>query len=75
MAKRTWKDAAPLVAVVVLGLAACGSTPNHAEMVTAKSGTNVPASPAVDRSKCNDKGKHVVTGDTNQDQKPDVWKF
>ena len=25
--------------------------------------------------KCNDKDKHVVTADTNEDKKPDVWKF
>ena len=32
-------------------------------------------SPLVDRDKCNDKDKHVVTADTDQDKKPDVWKF
>jgi hypothetical protein len=51
----------------------CGSTPKHAEMVSATA--NAPASPLVDRDKCNDKDKHVVTADINQDKKPDVWKF
>jgi len=51
----------------------CGSTPKHAEMINGAS--NAPASPLVDRDKCNDKDKHVVTADINQDKKPDVWKF
>jgi hypothetical protein len=38
-------------------------------------GSNVPAAPNVDRSKCSDKGKQVVTVDTNLDKKPDVWKY
>jgi hypothetical protein len=54
--------------------AACGESPKHAEMVSA-AGTNVPTAPNVDRAKCDEKGKNVVTADTNQDQKPDVWKF
>ena len=58
---------------VVGGPLGCGSTPKHAEMVSATA--NAPASPLVDRDKCNDKDKHVVTADTNQDKKPDVWKF
>src|SRR6478609_5165632 len=52
----------------------CGSTPKHAEMVNA-AGSNAQAAPLVDRDKCNDKDKHVVTSDINQDKKPDVWKF
>src|SRR6476620_9319165 len=52
----------------------CGSTPKHAEMVNA-AGSNAQAAPLVDRDKCNDKDKHVVTADINQDKKPDVWKF
>src|SRR6516164_3099430 len=55
-------------------LAACGSTPQHAEMVS-NTGSNVPEGPAVDRSRCNDRDKHVVTADVNQDQKPDVWRY
>src|SRR5262245_16487246 len=51
----------------------CGSTPKHAEMVS--NASNVPAPPRVDREKCNDKDKHVVTSDLNGDKKPDVWKF
>lgn len=37
--------------------------------------SNVPEPPPIDRTKCDDKGKQVVTADTNQDQKPDVWKM
>jgi hypothetical protein len=58
---------------VPLGAMACGSSPKHAEMVS--NASNAPASPLVDRAKCNDRDKHVVTGDTDQDKKPDVWKF
>ncbi len=29
----------------------------------------------LDRSRCKESGKQVVTADTNQDNKPDVWKF
>ena len=63
-----------LALLPALALAACGETPKHAEMVSA-AGSNVPAGPAVDRSKCNETGKNVVTADTNHDQKPDVWKY
>jgi hypothetical protein len=59
-------------AVLPAAIGGCGSTPKHAEMVSA---SNAPASPLVDRDKCNDKDKHVVTADTDQDKKPDVWKF
>jgi hypothetical protein len=59
--------------IVVGGVAGCGGSPKHAEM--ASSGSNAPAGPAVDRSKCNDKDKHVVTADTDMDKKPDVWKY
>ena len=58
---------------VVSGLSGCGSTPKKAEMVS--QGPNVPPSPLVDRAKCNDKDKHVVTADTDSDKKPDSWKF
>ncbi|HEY6476838.1 MAG TPA: hypothetical protein VI456_09680, partial [Polyangia bacterium] len=54
--------------------AACAENPKHAEMATPK-GSNVPNAPNVDRSKCDEKGKNVITADTNLDQKPDVWKF
>jgi len=46
----------------------------HGEM-TVGGNSNVPPAPQVDRSKCSDKGKEIVTADTNQDKKPDVWKF
>jgi hypothetical protein len=66
---RSW-----LALIPTLALAACGETPKHAEMVST-AGSNVPGAPAVDRSKCDDHGKNVVTADTNQDQKADVWKY
>src|SRR5262245_29199213 len=59
--------------VASVALAGCGSSPKRAEMVSAA--PNTPASPLVDRDKCNDKDKHVITSDINQDKKPDVWKF
>jgi hypothetical protein len=62
-----------LALLPALALAACGETPKHAEMVS--TGSNVPSGPAVDRSKCSETGKNVVTADTNRDQKPDVWKY
>src|SRR4029077_10386948 len=31
--------------------------------------------PNVDRTKCDEAGKQVVTADTNLDKKPDVWGF
>src|SRR6187401_2074295 len=58
---------------VSMGGLGCGSTPKHAELVSAAPNTG--GSPLVDREKCNDKDKHVVTADTDQDKKPDVWKF
>ena len=48
----------------------CGSSHKHAEMVSAP---NTPASPLVDRDKCNERDKHIITSDINQDKKPDVW--
>ena len=61
-------------AAVPLGAAGCGSTPKKAEMVS-HAGRTCRRSPLVDRAKCNDKDKHVVTADTDQDKKPDSWKF
>jgi hypothetical protein len=62
-------------ALLVTGLlAACSSSPNKgAQMVSAA--PNAAPAPLVNREKCNEQGKSVVTGDTNQDKKPDVWKF
>src|SRR4029079_18449 len=72
-------------ALMVLGLVgaaslpACADSPQRREeasMAQANGpGSNVPAPPSVDRSKCSDKGKQIVTADTNLDKKPDVWKF
>jgi len=59
-------------------LGACADSPQRREeasMAPSASGSNVPAAPTVDRSKCSDKGKQIVTADTNLDKKPDVWKF
>jgi hypothetical protein len=58
-------------------LTGCASSApkQQAEMVSSAPGTNVPAAPNVDRSKCSEAGKQVVTGDTNMDKKPDVWKY
>jgi hypothetical protein len=79
-------DRSPTLDVSALGLAsgallllagsltACGGTPHAGEMSVAGD-SNVPAAPQIDRSKCSDKGKEIVTADTNQDKKPDVWKF
>lgn len=70
-----------LTAVLTFGLAAglavvtgCGST-QHPETGSMASNSNVPAPPQVDRSRCSDKGKQVITSDTNQDKQPDVWKY
>ena len=59
--------------VVSTALVGCGSSPKHAEMVS--NAPNAPASPLVDREKCNDRDKHVIPADLNGDKKPDVWKY
>jgi hypothetical protein len=64
--------AAASAALSTAGLG-CGSTPQHSEMVNSSS--NAPPSPLVDRDKCNDRDKHVITSDTNLDKKPDVWTY
>src|SRR4051812_34886002 len=67
-----------LLAGLVTGLGACADSPQvkqESNGLASAGGANVPAPPDVDRSKCSDKGKQVVTVDTNQDKKPDVWKF
>src|SRR5205823_3554738 len=57
-------------------VAGCSETPKRAEMVsTAPANTSMPAAPNIDRSKCNEAGKNVITADTNLDKKPDVWKY
>jgi hypothetical protein len=56
-------------------LSGCGGGPEKKDDNAMLAGGNVPAPPNVDRSKCTDQGKQVVTTDTNQDKKPDVWKF
>jgi uncharacterized membrane protein len=55
----------------------CGSSqePPAQSAGTLAAGSNVPAAPNVDRSRCNASGKQVITADTNLDKKPDVWKF
>src|SRR5215471_8761963 len=65
---------ATLIAFATLtGCAGSNAQTPGAMLPTADS--NVPMPPTVDRSKCDDKGKQVITADTNQDKKPDVWKF
>jgi len=68
-----------LVGAAGMLLAACADGPQKRDdpsMAQASAGgSNVPAPPSVDRSKCSDKGKQVVTADINLDKKPDVWKF
>src|ERR1700690_2092467 len=64
-----------LFAFSVVGtLTACGSTQHPGEMAPTTD-SNIPSAPDIDRSKCSDKGKEIVTADTNLDKKPDVWKF
>jgi hypothetical protein len=60
--------------MLALGMAACAETQKPA-MQAAAADSNVPAPPNVDRTKCDDKGKQVITADTDGDRKPDVWKF
>src|SRR5882672_3873561 len=55
-------------------LTACGSTQQPGAM-TPSGESGASNAPQIDRSKCSDKGKEIVTADTNQDKKPDVWKF
>ena len=65
-----------LVTAPLLG--ACADGPqrrDEASLAGPTQASNVAAPPSVDRSKCSDKGKQVVTADTNLDKKPDVWKF
>src|SRR4051812_4783362 len=66
-----------VVFLTFLGGAGCGSSSSNkgAEMASAPGGSNIPTAPNVDRSKCTEAGKRVVTGDTNQDKKADVWKY
>jgi hypothetical protein len=61
------------VGAVLLALAACAET-QKPSMQAPAADSNVPAPPNVDRSKCDDTGKQVVTADTDGDRKPDVWK-
>jgi len=76
--RSTFGRLSTLVAVVgvglVLGSIVCGSTQNAAP-VTPSATSNVPGAPPVDRTRCKAEGKQVTTADTNQDGKPDVWKY
>jgi len=64
-----------LVAVLILGvMVGCGSTQKVGQ-VPPPLMASAPESPAADRTKCNDRGKQIVTVDTNHDEKADVWKF
>ncbi len=67
----------PLLAVCVpLAFSGCGGQQKlGAEMAGAPQGSNVPAGPPVDKTKCNEKDKKIITSDTDLDKKPDVWKY
>lgn len=58
-----------------LTLAGCGGKQGGGPQSAGSLGSNVPAAPSVDRSRCKAEGKQVVTADTNLDKKPDVWKY
>ena len=53
-----------VVCLTFLGGAGCrsSSSSKRPEMASAPAGSNVPSAPTVDRSKCNEAGKKVVTG-------------
>ena len=67
------------IVVVSAGLASlvgCGGSQNPTpQSPGAITGSNVPAAPPVDRSRCNASGKQVVTVDADGDKKPDIWKY
>lgn len=48
---------------------ACGGSQSRG---TANAGS---LSSGVDKTRCDESGKHLVTADTNHDEKPDVWKL
>src|SRR4051794_9088777 len=58
-----------------LALGACSSSQTPAAQTAAGEGVTSPGAPPVDLSQCDEKGKQVVTSDTNNDKKPDVWKL
>ncbi|MCG5056329.1 MAG: hypothetical protein KA712_25565 [Myxococcales bacterium] len=58
-----------------LGLVACGGSQKK-NTANAAGGSEVNWGMGnIDRSRCRESGKQVVTADTNQDNEPDVWKF
>ena len=57
------------VLLAAWSLAACGSTPKHAEMVTAP-GARTSRRPRRRPHACDDKGKNVITADVNEDKSP-----
>jgi hypothetical protein len=63
---------------VALGVSGCSGTTTAAKPGTATSGLKFSQSDfgaQFDRSRCDDKGKQVVSADTNSDGKPDVIKL
>ena len=63
---------------VALGISGCGGSKAAASPGTASSGLKFSQNDfgaQFDRSRCDDKGKQVVTADTNGDGKPDVIKL
>ena len=63
---------------VAIGISGCGDTTTAASPGTASSGLKVSQGDfgaQFDRSRCDDRGKQVVTSDTDGDGKPDVIKL
>ena len=63
---------------VAIGISGCGGTTTAASPGTASSGLKVSQGDfgaQFDRSRCDDRGKQVVTSDTDGDGKPDVIKL
>jgi len=61
-----------LAGLVTVG---CGGSQKTGTASAATTAADAWGTANVDRSRCKEGGKQVVTADTNQDEKPDVWKF
>jgi hypothetical protein len=57
-----------LLALPLGGLAGCGGR-------SSSSAAGAGMTSAIDKSRCSDQGKQVATSDTNDDKRPDVYKF
>lgn len=67
-----WLASALLAGVFAVG---CGSSQKKGTANASAAGGVDWGMGNLDRSRCKESGKQVVTADTNQDNKPDVWKF